>query len=67
MHTEKYLKIRLLPKLMDDNLEQFRFYSCKFMEQKSKLRTARITFHREFGINECYTLEASMHGYIEKD
>jgi murein tripeptide amidase MpaA len=36
LHTEKYLRVRVLAKLMDDILPMFRFYSCKFKLEKSK-------------------------------
>jgi hypothetical protein len=45
----------------------FRFYSCKFNIEKSKLRAARVVLFKEFGLMNCFTLEASFHGYIEKD
>lgn len=45
----------------------FRFYSCKFRIEKSKLKAARVVLFREFGIMNCFTLEASFHGYISKD
>jgi cytosolic carboxypeptidase protein 2/3 len=30
LHNEKYLKMRVLPKLLSERTEMFRFYSCKF-------------------------------------
>jgi hypothetical protein len=45
----------------------FRFYSCKFRIEKSKVKTARVVLFREFGIMNCFTLEASFHGFIDKD
>jgi hypothetical protein len=36
LHNEKYLKMRVIPKLMDDRTHMFRFYSCKFRIEKSK-------------------------------
>mmetsp|Transcript_40759 Transcript_40759/g.29376 ORF Transcript_40759/g.29376 Transcript_40759/m.29376 type:complete len:81 (+) Transcript_40759:51-293(+) len=45
----------------------FRFYSCKFQIEKSKLRAARVVLFKEFGIMNCFTLEASFHGYIDKE
>lgn len=44
----------------------FRFFSCKFIE-KSKLRAARVVLFKEFGIMNCFTLEASFHGFMDKD
>lgn len=45
----------------------FRFYSCKFRIQKSKLKAARVVLFKEFNIMNCFTLEASFHGYITKE
>ena len=45
----------------------FRFYSCKFRIEKSKIKTARVVLFKEFGIMNCFTLEASFHGFIDKD
>ena len=45
----------------------FRFHSCKFKIEKSKLRAARVVLFKEYGIMNCFTLEASFHGYIDKD
>jgi len=67
LHNEKYLKMRVLPKLLDERTQMFRFYSCKFKIEKSKLRAARVVMFKEFGLMNCFTLEASFHGFIEKD
>lgn len=67
LHNERYLKMRVLPKLLSERTEMFRFYSCKFRIQKSKLKAARVVLWKEFGIMNCFTLEASFHGYLNKD
>lgn len=67
LHNERYLKMRVLPKLLSEKTEMFRFYSCKFRIQKSKLKAARVVLWKEFGIMNCFTLEASFHGFINKD
>ena len=67
LHNEKYLKMRVLPKLLDERTQMFRFFSCKFKIEKSKLRAARVVLFKEFGIMNCFTLEASFHGYMDKD
>ena len=66
LHSDKYLRVRLIPKLLDDDNEMFRYYSCKFKNEKLKMRTARIVLHKEFNITNCFTLEASMFGYIKQ-
>ena len=67
LHNEKYLKMRVLPKLLDERTQMFRFFSCKFKIEKSKLKAARVVLFKEFGIMNCFTLEASFHGFMDKD
>ena len=67
LHNERYLKSKVLPKILDDKTQMFRFYSCKFRIEKSKIKTARVVLFKEFGIMNCFTLEASFHGFIDKD
>ncbi len=67
LHNERYFKSKVFPKLLDDKTQMFRFYSCKFRIEKSKVKTARVVLFREFGIMNCFTLEASFHGFIDKD
>lgn len=67
LHNERYLKMRVLPKLLSERSDMFRFYSCKFRIQKSKLKAARVVLWKEFSIMNCFTLEASFHGYLDKD
>jgi hypothetical protein len=45
----------------------FRFHSCKFTVDPSKERCSRVVFNKEFGVVNCFTLEASMFGYIDKE
>ena len=56
----------MLPKLLDEASEMFRFHSCKFNVEAIKTRCARVIFNREFNIMNCFTLEASMFGFINK-
>lgn len=67
LHNERYLKSKILPKILDEKTQMFRFYSCKFRIEKSKLKTARVVLFKEFGIMNCFTLEASFHGFIDSD
>ena len=67
MHDLRYLKIRILPKLMSEQSEMFRFYACKFRIEKSKEKTARVVLWREFNILNCFTLEASFQGYFDSE
>jgi hypothetical protein len=67
LHSEAYLKMRVLPKLLSEETEMFRYHSCKFLNQKSKETAARIVLHKEFKIFNCFTLESSFHGYFDKE
>lgn len=67
LHNERYFKSKVLPKLLDEKTQMFRFYSCKFRIEKSKLRAARVVLFKEYGIMNCFTLEASFHGFINRD
>ncbi len=67
LHSDKYLKMRVIPKLLSDETEMFRYHSCSFLNEKSKETAARISLHKEFNIFNCFTLEASFHGYFDRD
>ena len=67
IHDSKYLNMRVIPKLMSDNSELFRFFSCKFRVHPSKERSARVVLWREFNIMNCFTLEASFQGYFNSE
>lgn len=59
--------MRVIPKLMSEKSEMFRFFSCKFRVQESKKKTARVVLWKEYNIQNCFTLESSFHGYFNKD
>lgn len=67
LHSDKYLKMRVIPKLLSDETEMFRYHSCRFLNEKSKETAARIALNREFNIYNSFTLEASFHGYFDRD
>ena len=54
LHNERYLKMRVLPKIFSEASEMFRFYSCKFRIEKSKLKAARVVLWKEFKIMNCF-------------
>ena len=64
IHDSKYLQMRVLPKLMSEQSEMFRYFSCKFRITYPKEKTARVVIWRENNITNCYTLEASFQGYF---
>lgn len=67
MHSDKYLKMRVIPRLLSEETDMFRYYSCRFVHEKSKAKTARIVIHKELGITNCFTLESSFHAYFDKN
>lgn len=67
LHSYKYYKMRIIPKLIGDETSKFRYFSCKFRHEHSKLKAARIVMYRQFNIFNCYTYEASMHGYFDEN
>jgi hypothetical protein len=48
LQSNKYFKSRILPKLLDEKSEMFRFHSCKFKVEPMKERCARAVFNKEF-------------------
>lgn len=67
LHHDRYFKMRVLPKLLSEETSKFRYFSCNFKIERSKEKAARIVLWREFDIMNCFTLEASFHGYLNKD
>ena len=67
LHTNKYFRMRVIPKLLSEQTQMFRFYSCKFKVEKSKEKAARIVLWREFDVMNCFTLEASFFGYFDEE
>lgn len=50
IHDTRYLKVRIIPKLMSIKSDMFRFYSCKFRVTEDKEKTARVVLWRKYGI-----------------
>ena len=67
LHSRKYLKIRIIPKIVSEISEMFRYYSCKFKLEKYKESCARIALWRDFNILNTFTIESSVFGYLSKD
>ena len=45
----------------------FRFFSCKFKIEKYKENCARIAIWRDFNVTNCYTIETSALGFLNRD
>jgi len=67
LHHDRYLKMRIIPKLLSEETSKFRFFSCKFRIERSKEKAARIVLWREFNIMNCFTFEASFHGALNDE
>ncbi len=67
LHNDKYLRMRVLPKLVSEETSKFRFFSCKFRIERSKEKAARIVLWREFNIMNCFTFEASFYGALNDE
>ena len=67
IHDPRYIKMRILPKLLSESTQMFRFFSCKFRVTPAKIKTARVVLWKEFNIMNCYTLESSFQGYFNHD
>mmetsp|Transcript_20166 Transcript_20166/g.37533 ORF Transcript_20166/g.37533 Transcript_20166/m.37533 type:complete len:868 (+) Transcript_20166:1967-4570(+) len=64
LHSDKYYKMRVLPKLLSERTEMFRYFGCKFRNDISKKKAARLVVWKEQKLPYSYTLEASFHGYL---
>lgn len=67
IHNSMYYKSKIIPRLISERTDMFRFYSCKFRISKSKKRAARAVMSTEYQINHCYTLETSYFAYINQN
>lgn len=67
LHSEYHCKIRVIPKLLSENTEVFRYYSCKFRNEWSKRKAARLVIAKEHSLAYTYTIEASAYGYFNSD
>ena len=59
--------MRIIPKLLAEETQKFRYHSCRFRLEQSKLKAARIVMWREFNIMNCFTFESSFHGYFDQN
>lgn len=54
--------IKVLPSILNERIDAFKFKDCKFALEKEKESTARIVLFKELQIVNCYTMEASFYG-----
>ena len=67
LHNDNYFHMRVFPKLLSDKTNMFRYFSCKFNNEKSKRKAARLVLWKQFNIVNSFTIEASFHGFITQD
>lgn len=67
LHSRRYMKIRMLPKLLSERSQMFRFYSCKFRTDKYKEGCARLALWKDFSLENSYTIECSALGYLNNE
>jgi len=67
MHNSMYFKSKIIPRLIGERTDMFRFYSSKFRVSKNKKKAARAVMHNEFKIGYSYTLETSYFGYLNSN
>jgi len=67
LHAEKYAKLRLLPKLICAKTPYFRWASCRFRNERSKQKAARLVVWKQLKLMNTFTIEASFYGYLTKD
>lgn len=65
-HSPEYYRVKVLPMILSKKTDMFRFHSCIFRISKGKMTTARALFAIDYGINNCFTIEASFAGYITR-
>ena len=65
LHSEHYLKVRVLPKLLAELTVMLRYYSCRF---KAENDGHRLAANRDLRLPpKSYTFEVSSFGFIDKD
>ena len=61
-----YYMSKFIPDILQKRTDMFDFSRCSFVIPYSKRTTARATFFNDFGVENCYTFEASFGNYINK-
>ena len=67
LHAEKYSGVRVLPRLICAKMPYFRWASCKFRNERSKQKAARLVVWKQLKLMNTFTIEASFYGYLTKD
>jgi len=67
LHSVRYGKARLLPRLICAQSPLYRFPACRFRNERSKRKAARLVIWKELKLTNSYTVEASFYGFIAAD
>jgi hypothetical protein len=67
LHNEKYIQQRLLPKILSERTQMFRYFGCRFRNDKSKRKAARLVIATEYNVMNSLTIESSFYAYVNKD
>ncbi len=67
LHMDRYVRVRILAKLLADRTQMFRYPACKFNQEPSKMNAARLVISREFDVMNSLTVEASFYGFLNAD
>lgn len=67
LHSVRYGKARVLPRLICAESPLYRYQACRFRNERSKRKAARLVIWKELKLTNCYTVEASFYGYIAED
>lgn len=66
IHNTMYYKTKIIPRLIGERTEMFRYHSSKFHVSRTKKKAARAVMNNEFKIFFSYTLETSYYGYLSQ-
>lgn len=67
LHSVRYMKARILPRLICAQSPLYRYPACRFRNERSKRKAARLVIWKELKLTNSYTIEASFYGYIAAD
>eukprot|EP00826_Nyctotherus_ovalis_P063393 TRINITY_DN9295_c0_g1_i9.p1 TRINITY_DN9295_c0_g1~~TRINITY_DN9295_c0_g1_i9.p1 ORF type:complete len:361 (+),score=63.90 TRINITY_DN9295_c0_g1_i9:584-1666(+) len=67
IHVDRYVRVRILPKLLAAQTLMFRYSACRFKQERFKLNTARLVISREFGVVNSLTLESSFYSFLDQE
>jgi len=67
LHMDRYVRVRILSRLLANITPMFRYSACRFKQQLAKMNTARLVISKEFDVVNSLTLENSFYGFINEE